>query len=272
VDEERFDHLARALGRRLPRRHVALLASGILRGLRVGALGLLGSRPGEASAKNKRPCPPCKTRKKGKCKGLLPDGAACAGGTCQGGSCVAPPLSCPQGQRLCGGACLSVLICCNDADCAGGRTCQQGTCACPADRPHVCAGSTICQQCCSVAECRPDSRNDGQLCQDGVCVCTVANTRRCPNGTGWAGYCGSCCDSSECPGAEICYAGNEPQHCDCHTGTVCEGVCVPFTCVAQCTSSCPAGVPLGGSCCGDGALTCQEEGGPGGPRRCLPPV
>jgi hypothetical protein len=30
--------------------------------------------------------------------------------------------TCPSGQRLCRGACLSVLICCDASDCPGGRT------------------------------------------------------------------------------------------------------------------------------------------------------
>src|SRR4051794_24260786 len=53
------------------------------------------------AAKKKKPCPPCKTRKKGKCKVTLPDGTAGAGGTCQGGKlpcgrCRAPPPPSPS--------------------------------------------------------------------------------------------------------------------------------------------------------------------------------
>jgi hypothetical protein len=114
-------------------------------------------------------------------------------------------LTCPAGQRPCRGACLSVLICCDESDCAGGRTCQQGTCACPAEKPQVCPGSTICQQCCTVADCRPDPYNDGQVCQNGQCACTKANTRRCPSGSPFPGICGYCCDNSECVSPETCW-------------------------------------------------------------------
>ena len=43
------------------------------------------SRAVAADAKKK--CPPCRKRKKGKCKKRLPDGAACPGGICRSGSC-----------------------------------------------------------------------------------------------------------------------------------------------------------------------------------------
>src|SRR5262245_3306710 len=48
------------------------------------------SRDAPAAKHKKKPCPPCKQRKKGKCKTIAPDGTACSGGTCQGGSCIPP--------------------------------------------------------------------------------------------------------------------------------------------------------------------------------------
>lgn len=62
----------------------------VLGGLLPGSLGFFGARVEQAAAKKKKPCPPCKKRKKGKCKAKLPDGTACEnGGTCQSGSCRA---------------------------------------------------------------------------------------------------------------------------------------------------------------------------------------
>ena len=43
---------------------------------------------GKKKGKKKKACPPCKTRKQGKCKKKRPNGAACRGGTCQQGACI----------------------------------------------------------------------------------------------------------------------------------------------------------------------------------------
>jgi len=90
MDVDRFDALARALTSAHPRRGVLATTLG-------GALGLLGLAHPDAGEAKKKPCPPCKKRKKGKCKGRLPDGASCRGGSCRGGSCVAAPLACGVG-------------------------------------------------------------------------------------------------------------------------------------------------------------------------------
>jgi hypothetical protein len=80
---DRFAAMLRALTA-TPSRRSTLRALGGL-----GLAGLVG--PVQAKKKHKKkPCPPCKKRKKGKCKGTLPDGAACEGGTCQSGGCVEP--------------------------------------------------------------------------------------------------------------------------------------------------------------------------------------
>ena len=55
------------------------------------ALAVSGVTSLTPTAAKKKRCAPCKRRKKGKCKGTLPDGATCSTGTCQSGSCVAPP-------------------------------------------------------------------------------------------------------------------------------------------------------------------------------------
>ena len=83
MDAKQFNDVARALVNRPSRR-------GTLAALLGGVLGtpLLD---GDMARAKKKPCPACKKRKKGKCKGTLPDGTACAGGACQAGQCVASP-------------------------------------------------------------------------------------------------------------------------------------------------------------------------------------
>ncbi len=180
-----------------------------------------GAGRDRVGAEKKKPCPPCKKRKKGKCKGTLPDGTGCSGGTCQGGRCVAAvvppsPAPCPEGQRLCRGACLSVLICCDASDCAGGRTCQAGTCACPPEKSKLCPGSTICKECCVKADCTPfvtQTDTGVATCSgDGVCVCAEPGTRYCADRR----HCGSCCESTECTGGAICNNFNsDHRRCQC---------------------------------------------------------
>src|SRR5690242_7069246 len=116
MDESRFDAFSRAVAQTRSRRGLTRL----LGGLAVGdPLGLL-HRP-ETAAKGKK-------HKKRKPSPAAPP------------SPPSPP-PCPAGQRLCRGTCSAVTHCCIDGDCADGKTCQQGTCACPADKPHLCAGS-----------------------------------------------------------------------------------------------------------------------------------
>ena len=121
MDTDRFDALTRVLSRR--------------RGL--GVLTALGfsvlAAPARTEAK-KKACPPCKKRKKGKCKGTLPDGTACDGGTCQTGTCVtAPP---PPGPPVSPPPPLPPF----DAYCNGlhGNYCNaSGKCACVKDEQEA---------------------------------------------------------------------------------------------------------------------------------------
>jgi hypothetical protein len=165
---------------------------------------------------------------------------------------------CPQGQRPCRGACLSVLICCDETDCAGGRTCQDGTCACPATKPHICPGSQVCRECCALNDCQPKAAGfDGLACQSGQCVCTRNGTRRCASGE-WQGYCGECCADSECSGLDCgTHSDSDVPHCGC-TGVICPGeVCVGFNCAGMCFAQCPPGVDIGEPCCT--GLTCRQD-------------
>ena len=93
MDANRFDSLARAVGAGTTRR-LLLAAAAALAPARFLEATAWGKTKGDKKKvdnekkKKKKACPPCKKRKKGKCKGTLPDGAACAGGTCSGGACV----------------------------------------------------------------------------------------------------------------------------------------------------------------------------------------
>jgi len=132
------------------------------------------------------------------------------------------------------------------SDCAGGRTCQAGTCACPAAKPKVCPGSTICRQCCVKADCTffdEITPSVPECATDGVCVCATAGTRFC----GGLGFCGSCCSHAECTGGSLC---DQPTPgaayaCVCrNTDVTCVGAgrtgCVPDTAICRnaCGTSC----------------------------------
>jgi hypothetical protein len=91
--------------------------------------------------------------------------ATCANGTCG--------FTCNTGFKECNGTCIPSGNCCNDAECNGGQTCQNGTCACPTGT-KPCNGSCIPNdQCCN--GCPP-----GQTCQNGTCVGVPSCTFVCP--------------------------------------------------------------------------------------------
>lgn len=170
MDGSAFDRFTRTLTTAGSRRRA-------LGGMLAGTLGLLGAGAENAAAKKKKPCPPCKKRKKGKCKGTVPDGTACSGGVCQSGTCVV----CPSGETRCGNACVNLVT--DPAHCGRcGRTCPSGVCE---------NGTCTCDGPVSI------------LCPDG-CFCT-------PRETGGFACSGSTdirpCTSSTCPLGEVCRAG-----------------------------------------------------------------
>jgi hypothetical protein len=73
MDDSRFDTLTRSLTTAGSRRRALTTVLG-------GALGLVAAASLDDAVAKKKPCPPCKKRKKGKCKAKLPDGTACSGG------------------------------------------------------------------------------------------------------------------------------------------------------------------------------------------------
>jgi hypothetical protein len=171
MDGFHFDALARSLT-------TAGLRRRVLTGLAGGTLGIiLGfSSLGDVAAK-KKPCPPCKKRKKGKCK-KKPDGKACVGGTCQSGRCVATakPLTCEG--------------------CAPGKTCLANySCAKACTTHGECSGATLCS--CSVTAENPAA----SYCRDlgGDCSTTpCSTTAQCPPGQMCAAICGNKC-APVCP-------------------------------------------------------------------------
>jgi hypothetical protein len=287
MDAHHFDALARSLSLPGSRRSV-------LGGLLLGALGLLGTRTDKAAAKKKKPCPPCKKRKQGKCKGVLPDGTACAGGTCQRGSCVArvdpPPADgdCPPGQKPCGGSCIPNNQCCTDGDCpAATPRCCSGACVdVLTDVKHCgrCGAGCLFNEQCSVGSCRCDTRpgscGSGGLscCPPLSCSCNPVNfldpvtcdsVPTCPPGV------------AVCVGTTAgCGFDRLPSRACCPAGTICDdGACrySSTPCVEDLTAYCqlpgerrcgvwpgPCGRPVDcGSCspgptpvCGNGI--CQD--------------
>ncbi len=140
MDGFAFDALTRTLttaGSR--RRALTGLVSGTL-GLALGA-----SFIEDAAAKKKKPCPPCKKRKKGKCKPKSA-GTPCkafAGGVCQNGACInlqgdetncgALGTTCGPTQVCQAGSCFPVSICSASTTelCPGGAAVACGpSCAC----------------------------------------------------------------------------------------------------------------------------------------------
>lgn len=249
MDGSRFDAVSRALVAGQSRRGLTRLLSGLVLS---GALALGERREGAAKRKGKKHRKP----RRGE----------------------ASP-ACPAGQKLCRRSCLSTLVCCADTDCAGGRTCQSGTCACPPNKPHVCSGSTICQECCTVEDCGPSSTaRTALLCQGGRCLCKDAAQHICPGGTRQAGWCNAaCCDDDECPEARTCEVNVSFGYvqCRCEQTTCADDgaqfLCVPFDCGGTCLARCPQGVAVGQPCCsGKGALVCQPEFDGDTRGRCLP--
>lgn len=180
MDGSTFDTLTRTMTTAGSRRR----AIGVLS---AGTLGLLATRTEEAAAK-KKPCPPCKKRKDGKCKKKKPDGRLCAGGTCHGGKCIAAPGPSPtcsdgitngtESDVDCGGSCSR---CTNGKSCVGRDDCIGALCI-----------NNVCTSCSAIGnECFSDAHGDC-TCRNGIIgpVCTSSKTldknvpcTSCPPGT-----------------------------------------------------------------------------------------
>lgn len=238
MDAHAFDGLARTLATPASRR----CAVG---GMLAGTLALLSSEGEHASSKKKKPCPPCKKRKKGKCKGLLPDGSPCSGGTCQGGACQPGVAPTPPGGgctpncagKSCGADDGCGNRCTRQQGCGTDQTCIDGCCVTTACSPactseqHCCdalgSGTLACWNCCEDQDCIDNPVFNGQgriVCRSGGCNCPDELPALCPAGFGTAAQ--RCTDprsdKRNCsPDPLICGAGcpNDP------TWECCGGTC-----------------------------------------------
>ena len=239
MDGTRFDSLTRILTDSRSRR-------GALASLLGGTLGLVGLT--QTEARKKKPCPPCKKRKHGKCKANLPNGSGCPGGTCQNGACVtACTRNCASktcGTDGCGGSCGSCIA---PQTCGGGGTpgqCGGGasaTCTtsqdcrdtsnmeCRHDLGSICVcreatfdcGTGPCWPCCATADCAARNRTAeaGFVCDTTAhdCVCLDENETACPDGSNERGTIYRCINLNsdadcgfQCNSREACTGG---RHC-----------------------------------------------------------
>ena len=205
MDHTRFDSLTRSLTVTGSRRRALTAALS-------GALGVLGLIPSDDGAAAKK-CPPCKKRKKGKCKKTLPDGTACAGGMCQGGSCVAAAAPAPAPQ------------CTSNAECSDGLVCISGTC-------QICVATSECrggEQCLSTG-CCPEPRICGTTCLAAPC-----DTQQCRSCSATSGTCVSCSGDKTC-----CGAGTESARCLIAGGFPCSGIYTVAKNRSCCSGTCDA--------------------------------
>jgi hypothetical protein len=143
MDHDRFDTLTRNLVRAASRR-------GLLSRFASSALAAMLFTPGdEAAAKS---CPPCRKKKRGRCRKKRPDGTPCgACRACQDGRCADLPLG---------------------TSCGTGKSCQGGVCAACDSGLTPCTpgpGNTCCSGKCSQAQpdvflCEPHCREEGTTC------------------------------------------------------------------------------------------------------------
>ena len=202
MDAHRFDALARTLTTAGSRRRA-------LNGLLSGTLGLVLTASTVEDVAAKKPCPPCKKRKQGKCKKKLPDGSPCSGGTCQSGSCVAAGCerNCDRkicGSDGCGGSC---------GTCVAPETCQNGDCRCTRNCAPDGCGPDGCGGFCG-------SCNDGTCTPSGVCTCVIG-TELCK---------GSCVDTCDVESTR------NPDNCRCCVLNGESGYDSQTSCVAGCCS------------------------------------
>lgn len=145
MDSTHFDALTRSFPALQSRRGVLTALSGglltfltaTLAGQDALAAKQRDKRAAATKKRHKKPCPPCKTRKQGKCKGQVPDGSACNGGTCQGGACLSSPCVPQDSALVCAAGCGTRSDTCGGAvtcPCPAGQGClTNGTCATTCD-------------------------------------------------------------------------------------------------------------------------------------------
>ena len=220
MDQERFDHIAKALASAGSRRR-------LLRGLAAGALGGLLARVAPAAAA------PARVREREQAGDRNQDDT---GETEAGERDAAERRRCSRLNRRCG----------EDKKCCNGLTCKRKRCLCkPGTKP--CNGKCIPQEnCCELGDCT----GTGKFCPapNTPCVCFA--------GIDCGGNCtapdGDCCSDADCAGGKTCQ-GNV---CRCPSGQKpCNGGCIPQS---QCCGGCSSGKPCqNGTCqCPSGQAEC----------------
>jgi hypothetical protein len=239
----------------------------------------------------KKPCPPCKKRKAGKCKKKMPDGAACPGGTCQSGRCdttsfrqsectaldrcAAPPASfrcaeatcvngdCGFGPRPAGTVCRAA-----SGECDVDDVCDGASLDCPADalKPSgtactlasgdrgSCLNGDCVAECTTPATCPPPSPND--LCAEAACSGSKCEFRPKPAGTLCRAASGECDVPAVCDGDSLICPPNRGKN----YGTPCTSdgnPCRDHICDG--TGKCFHPVKPFGTACPDDGNICTED-------------
>ena len=215
MDADRFDTLIQSLSTAGSRR-------GVLAAIVGGSLGLLGWHTAEdADAHNAATA--CK-KKSGKAKKKCLKKAKAHNATHATQASPPPPPQPP--------VCTS--------SCTNGRTCQNGTCACPAGM-QFCTFPNRCQVCCSNVDCCNIGENfqcppGSQTCQASG-TCGVSCTDNVHNGNETDVDCGGSCPR-RCADGKGCVTNNDCLSARCITGT-----CLP------CSSGQACGVHTDGGTC-----------------------
>lgn len=164
MDADHFDALAKSLSHGAIRRRVVpgllggALAS-LLAGLETGARPKKSERERDRVSDEKKKCPPCKKRKKGKCKKKKPDGTACPGGTCRSGKCHAND-----------GVCANPGTCGDRPPCGPSGT--RCSCVTTVEGEAFCMSEGLCnlQGCTTTSECPQGFACILGCCPDPICA------------------------------------------------------------------------------------------------------
>lgn len=296
MDERIFDSVVRSLGDGATRRRIVSLLGGGLAGGAILTLVAEDEADGKKKGKKRKPCAPCRVRRKGKCRGVAPDGSACGNGqVCRAGTCVS---SCPEGTA-CGnggtcknGQCVVPVTCtptcvlpetcvngacscptaqtCGDLCCVDTPECQDDYCQCDATLCSCPAGDALCeansfQQCCLAGDtcdpidaCITDTCSAGNtFCTPEYAYCNGSNQCGCAPTTTGGSACVEATSFSFCPDTSEC-----DDDTDCGVGSVCVNPCCPEgeirgVCMAECAVGRDAPARSGG------------QGGPSSKQRVL---
>ena len=207
----------------------------------VRTLGALALGSGVATSSDEaeaRKCPVCKKKKNGRCR-KVKDGTACINSGGIDGKCVSGRCCTRQLCAECPDICPELDECRTILGSGGVKTCcrpLQQTCNSSDFGAECCLETSVTVSCRTIA----DKGTFG-------CGFPAPNTAtRCCIPEGGRGSSGDC----DC----------------CGTGVDCWGRCISAACANNCSKSCTTDTDCGSGC----FLTCQEEGGTGGPKHCLP--